>query len=192
MAFREIKHYITDTRTYTTTYFQKIHIDDPKIEAVVYLTRANSPYKVADFQDVMYLMSRQSTMQSVSLTDYARAMLTNQLKNSIATDLDFMWDKPNKDLYVYANYPKPEEITIVYIPEYTNIEEITESFWENLLRRLALALTKQMLGRVRSKYKLSSATYELDGEALLSESQQELTDIRTYLDNNSDMLLPID
>ena len=192
MAFREIKHYITDTETVTLQYFEKMHIEDPKIDTVAYVTRSNTPNRIADFQDIMYLMSRQSSLQQVSLTDYSRALLTQQLKNSLATDMDFYWDKKNKDLYVYANYPKPERVTIVYIPDREKIEDITEPFWENLLRRLALALTKQMLGRVRGKYTLNSATYNLDADQLLAESQQELQEIRSFLNENSDLLLPID
>lgn len=192
MAFRELKHYISDTKTATIGYSERIHIEDIPIDTVVYIMRSNSPNRIADFQDIMYLQSRQSSLQYVSLTDYNRAMLVQQAKNTIATDLDFYWDKDNKDLYVYANYPKPESISVVYIPEYKCIEDITEPFWENLLRRLALALTKQVLGRVRGKYKLNSATYNLDADQLLSESQQELAEVRQYLNDNSDMLLPID
>ena len=53
-------------------------------------------------------------------------------------------------------------------------------------------MTKQALGRVRSKYDLSSSTYKLDGDRLLSEAESELTSIREFLRGNSDMLFPID
>lgn len=194
MAFREVKHYITDTKTITLTYSNKIHIDKEKvnINSVVYIMRSSSPNRISDFQDIMYLNSRRGMMQYVSLTDYNRALLTNQVKNTISTDLYFYWDKDNSDLYVNANYPKPDTISVVYIPEYTSVEDVKESFWENLIKRMALALTKEVLGRIRGKYTLSTATYQLDASQLLAESQQELQEIRTYLNDNSDMLLPID
>lgn len=201
LAFKEIKHYITDTETLTIPYYQKIHIEDYpdpvchrkiNIGNVVYVQRSNSPNNIVDYQDIMYLMSRQSTLQNVSLTDYNRALLVNQAKNTISTDLDFYWDSRNKDLYVYANYPKPSKITIVYTPQYDNIEDVESEFWQNLIRRLALAYSKQTLGRVRGKYKLNSAQYELDADTLLAEATQEISDIRSFLDENSDILLPID
>lgn len=195
MAFREIKHYISDTRTITVPYNNKIHLSDPKkypIDSVVYIMRGQSQMTDADLQDVMYMMMNSSSLQTSTLTNYSVALLTQQCKNTIATDLDFHWDKENRDLYVYANYPKPSSVTIVYIPEYHVIEDIREPFWENLLKRLALALSKQMLGRIRSKYKSNSATYELDGDTLLSEAQAEITEIRQFLDDNNDLLLPID
>lgn len=193
MAFREVRHYITDTRTLTIPYSNKMHIDDDiPINSVVYIMRTSTPNRISDFQDIMYLNSRRGTMQYVSLTDYNRAMLTNQMKNTISTDLEFYWDKDNRDLYVNANYPIPSSISVVYIPEYKSVEDVKESFWENLIKRLALAMTKETLGRIRGKYTLNSATYNLDADQLLSESQQELQEIRTYLNENSDMLLPID
>ena len=201
LAFKEIKHYITDTETLTIPYYPKMHIEDypdPRnhskinIGNVVYVQRSNSPNRIADYQDIMYLMSRQSTLQNVSLTDYNRALLINQAKNMISTDLDFYWDSKNKDLYVYANYPKPEKISIVYTPRYDNIEDVESEFWQNLIRRLATAYAKQVLGRVRGKYRLNSAQYELDSETLLAEATQEISEIRSYLDENSDILLPID
>lgn len=199
MAFRELKHFITDTRTATIPYAEKMHIEEGKfnkgkdmINTVVQILRSNTPNRIADFQDIMYLASRQSSLQYVSLTDYNRALLTQQLKNSIATDLDFYWDKPNSDLYCYANYPKPDKVTVIYIPEYKTVEDIVEPFWQNLLRRLALALTKQILGRVRGKFKLNSSTWELDSDQLLSEASTELEEIRGFLNENSDMMLPID
>lgn len=194
MAFREIQHYISDTKTETIAYHEKMHLDPEKypIDSIVYVMRAQSQMTTADLQDIMYLMMQSSSLQTSTLTNYSVALLTQQCKNTIATDLDFHWDKENRDLYVYANYPKPVRITIVYIPEYKVIEDIKEPFWENLLKRLALALSKQMLGRIRSKYKSNSATYELDGDTLLSEAQSELAEIRQFLDENNDLLLPID
>lgn len=194
MAFREIQHYISDTYTVTVNYSEKMHLEPPdyKIDSVVYVMRASSQMTDADLQDVMYQMMSSSSLQTSTLTNYSVALLTQQCKNTIATDLDFHWDKGNRDLYVYANYPKPTRVTIVYIPEYKIIDDIREPFWENLLKRLALALSKQMLGRIRSKYKSNSATYELDGDTLLAEAQQELSEIRQFLDENNDLLLPID
>lgn len=208
-AFSELKHYINDTKTMTVPYQNKIHFDPPlkpgdegfnpastrrdMIDSVVYIMRANSPYGgMVDLQDVLYLYQRSSALNITPVSGYSRAFLTNQVKNTISTDLDFYWDKDNRDLYVNANYPKPAWISIVYIPQYIRVEDITEEFWQNKLYQLALAMSKEMLGRVRSKYKLNSATYDLDGDQLLAESRQELQEIRAFLNENSDLLLPID
>ena len=61
-----------------------------------------------------------------------------------------------------------------------------------MLLRLALALSKEALGRIRGKYKLNNALYDLDAEQLLSEGREELAAIREYLQTNSDLVYPID
>ena len=194
LAFKEIKHYITSTETITIPYYEKIHLDPKKysIDTVVFIMRSQSTMTTSELADIMYFMNNSSSLNTSTFRNYSVAMLTQQVKNTISTDLDFMWDSPNNDLYIYANYPKPTSVTIVYVPKFENIEDIKESFWENLLKRLALALSKQVLGRVRGKYSLNSATYNLDGDTLLSEANQELQEIRTFLDENNDLLLPID
>ena len=61
-----------------------------------------------------------------------------------------------------------------------------------LMAKLALAYSKQVLGRVRGKYKLTSAPYELDADQLLQEASEELTEIRTFLAQNNNIFIPKD
>jgi len=191
-AFLQIKNYITDVRTMTLPYSQVVDLAGKKVANVVYIMRGHNQSGPGGFQDVMYIYSRQSALNTYTLTDYARYLLAQQNKNTLATDLDFHFDKFNEKLYVYAQQALPTTITIVYTPDYESVDEITEPFWQDLIRRLAMALTKEAIGRVRSKYDLGSSTYKLDGDKLLAEAQQEQQTIREYLISNSDMLLPID
>lgn len=191
-AFDELKHYITDVETMTIPYSNKIDLTNKKVSSVVYIMRGRNTNGPGGFQDVMYIYSRQSASNSYTLTDYARSLLAMQNKSALATDLDFHYDKRSEQLYVYAQQALPTTITLVYIPEYECVEELIEPYWQDKLKKLSLAMTKQILGRVRGKYNLSSATYTLDADKLLAEAEAELTNIREYLKSNSDMLLPID
>ena len=83
-------------------------------------------------------------------------------------------------------------ITVVYNKNLVNVEEIQDDYWVNYLIRLSLAYTKETLGRIRSKYKMTSAPYELDGDTLLSEAQSELTELRQFLQDNDNLFMPID
>lgn len=191
-AFDELKHYITDVSTMTLPFSNKIDLSGKKVSSIVYIMRGKNTNGPGGFQDVMYIYSRQSALNTYTLTDYARSLMANQNKAALATDLDFHYDKREEMLYVYANQALPTTITIVYIPEYESVEDIIEPFWQNLLKRLSLAMTKEILGRIRGKYTLNSATYNLDADKMLAEAQTELAEIRAYLNENSDMLLPID
>ena len=191
-AFKEIKNYITDVRTMTVPYAQVIDLAGKKVANVVYLMRGHNTSGPGGFQDIMYIYSRQSALSTYTLTDYARYLLVQQNKSMLGTDLDFHYDKINEKLYVYAQQALPTLVTLVYTPDYETVEEITEPFWQDYIRRLALALVKEAMGRVRGKYDLGSSTYKLDGDKLLAEAQQEQQQIREFLRSNSDMLFPLD
>lgn len=193
MAFEEIKSYIADTETLTLPYSKVIDVSDHKINNVVYLMRSKNVSGPGGFQDIMYIYSRTAAFgTSYSLADYSRTLLAQQNRNALATDLDFHFDKRENKLYIYAQQPVPTYVTLVYTRDYEDVSEIIEPYWQNMLKRLSLAMMKEVLGRIRGKYNLNSATYSLDADKLLAESQAELTEIRTYLNNNSDLLLPID
>jgi len=192
MAFNELKNYITDVETMTVPYSQVIDLTDKQVANIIYVMRGHNNSGPGGFQDVMYIYSRQSALNTYTLTDYERALLAQQNKNALATDMDFYYDKRNEKLYLYAQQALPTTVTIAYTMEYKSVEEIIEPHWQNILKRLAVAMTKEVLGRVRGKYTLNSAAYNLDADTLLSESQAELTAIREYLHANSDIVFPMD
>lgn len=192
MAFIELKNYITDVETMTLPYQSVINLEGKKVFNIMYVMRGQLNYSTSGLQNLMYVYTSKGTLDENIMMDYARALLVNQNKSAMATDMDFHYDKKNEKLYLYAQQVLPSTVTLVYTVDYESVEEIYEPFWQNLLKRLALALTKETLGRVRGKYTLNSATYNLDADQLLSEANAELTDIRTYLNTNSDLLLPID
>ena len=195
MAFEELKNYITDIDTLTLPYNRVIDLSKYNVASVHYVMRgSNNSTSLQQLQDSMYLYINQSNwaLQSDYSDRIANAMLIAQNKSMISTDLDHYYDKLNNKLYIHAQQLRPTTITIAYSREYRAVEDIYEPFWQEKLRRLALALTKEILGRIRSKYTPQNATYQLDGATLLSEAQAELTAIRTWLDSNSDVLFPMD
>lgn len=192
MAFQELKTYITDMETLTLPFQSVIDVSQYNINNIIYIMRGQNSEGLGSIQDIMYIYSRIGTMGHYTLTDYSNTLLAIQNKNAMATDMDFYFDKRNDKLYVYANRTIPATITLAYTPDYKSVEDIIEPFWQNYLKRMAVAMTKETLGRVRGKYQLNSATYNLDADQLLSEAQTELTEIRTFLNANKDTLMPID
>lgn len=191
-AFDEMKHYVTDSRLLTLPYQNKIDLKDYKVDSIIYIMRGQPSTKLTPLQDVMFFYTNRGSYSNYNLTDYARAMISNSNKNAISTDLDFKYDKVNKILYVNCNQAVPQSITLEYIPEYESVDELNEPYWQNLLKRFSLGMTKQILGRIRGKYTLNSATYNLDADQLLSEGNNEVNEIRQFLNNNNDSLFVID
>lgn len=195
-AFREISRYVTETRLVTVSYSESgIDTTPYNINTVVQIFRTSNPSRVADFTDIYSLGSlntANSSSTNLLLSDYLYRTQLHQLKSTITTDLDFTYDKDEKKLYINTFYPRPTKITIAYIPEFKDVSEIKEMFWINYIQRLSLAFCKESLGRVRSKYDLSSSLYKLDGGQLVSEGLSEQATIRQELIENSDLAFPID
>lgn len=197
LSFREVKRYITETY-YCTLPYQRGVIDTSgcKINTIVQVFRAKNPSRVLDdltgIYSVTTLNSAYTSSTNVLLSDYFYRTQLHQLKSTITTDLDFTYDKEEEKLYVNTFYPKPIKLTLAYIPEFEDVSEVREQYWINLIKRLALANAKITLGRVRGKYELSSSLYKLDSAQMLSEGIAERDEVRRLLDDNSDLVFPID
>lgn len=185
-AFEEIKHYMTDTYTVTVPYAQCIDLKKYNIDNVESVMRCQDSILTGiPFQ--MPAMDLMNITGMYNMENYTNALLIKRNLNILATDLDFMWDKPNRKLYVYANPNIPSHITINFKPEYFSVEDIREGHWETQLRKLALGMCKIILGRIRSKYTSNSAKFQLDGNTLLAEGNAEVQTVRQFLDENKDV-----
>ena len=196
-AFREVTRYITETRFATVPCSgDVIDVKEYDISSVVQLFRTANPSRMGDITDPLAIASAGCVSNSfssrVNLSDYTYRTQLAQLKSTITTDLDFTFDKEENKLYVNTFHPKPSSITIVYIPNFKDVSEVKERYWVNFILRLATAFTKETVGRVRSKYELSSSLYKLDGDRLVSEGIAERDAVRQELDENSDIVFPID
>lgn len=195
-AFKEVKRYITETRYVTIPYSRgPIDTSGCNINTIVQIFRTSNPNRVTDFTDIYSLSTINAAYTSttnVLLSDYFYRTQMHQLKSTITTDLDFTYDKENNKLYVNTFYPTPVKLTLAFIPDFHDVSEVREQYWINLINRLALAFAKINLGRIRGKYELSSSLYKLDADTMLSEGISERDAVRTTLDDNSDLVFPID
>lgn len=195
-AFREVSRYITETRFITIPYSTTgIDVSKYKINSVVQIFRTANPagnHNLTDVYSLSAMSSSGSSSTNLLLSDYTYRTQMSQLKSTITTDLDFTFDKEDQKLYINTYYPRPQKVTLAYIPEFKDVSEVREQYWVNFILRLALALTKESLGRIRSKYELSSSLYKLDGNQLVAEGIAERDAIRQELNENSDIVFPID
>lgn len=195
MALGELTHYMNDTKSITVPYASVIDTSKwpLKVSVVNYVMRGQSAinYLPMDQLSTSYIYGVTSGT-NLSIDSIAAVMMAQQNLNAISTDLDFRFEKDEQKLYVTCNAVKPTSITVEYMPEYLNVDDIKEPYWQNYLKRFSLAMTKVILGRIRSKYQLNSSQYSLDGDTMLSEGNAELQEMRTTLQNNTDSLFVID
>jgi hypothetical protein len=192
-ALKEIMRYMTTPKLKTVPYSSTIDCNEYKVYSVISVRRPHplhgTNYGVGDL-DVFSMAS--GVLTSVDPTYYENRMMLIQQRNTISTDMDFIWEPSTKLLRLSVNPPFPGSVTIEYIPDYENVEEVTEPFWQDFILQMATAYAKVITGRIRSKYTLKSSQYELDGQTLLTEGNEELNKIRDYLRENVDLAFPID
>lgn len=185
-AFEELVHYMTDTYTVTVPYANCIDLKKYNIDSVESVIRAQDSI-LTGIPFALPAMDLYNITGMYNIEEYTNAMLIKRNLSLLSTDMDFVWDKPNRKLYINANPNKPKMVTINFKPEYYSVEDIRESHWETQLRKLSLGMCKIILGRIRSKYTSNSAKFQLDGPTLLAEGNAEVQAVRQYLDENKDI-----
>lgn len=205
-ALRELQRYYDGTRLITVPYSKCIDMTPYKVNSVARLYRAEGymntevegnpnsgeidPMQASQWQ-LLYGMGNINRMQDYAY-NYASWNTLLQIRNTTSTDLAFRYDKHNEKLYINIASNVPSSITIEYIPQLQDVSEIVSDFWDDVLVRLTVALTKVTVGRVRSKFKQSNALWVLDGEELLNEGNTELTALREELKASTQLCYPID
>ena len=187
IAFEDLKNYINTIYKMTVAYTPCINLAGKNVANVKYVLRnINNSTSITGMDTNLFIYQTQG---QYGINQFAKDQITynlliNQVKNTISTDMDFNYDKVTEVLYIYSQNPIPSAVTIGYVPEFTNVNQIYSPHWMSYLKRLSVAYAKEAEGRIRSKYTLNSATYQLDGNTLLAESQAELSQIRDELNNN--------
>ena len=83
-------------------------------------------------------------------------------------------------------------VTIEYVPKLHSPEGIKSDYWIDVLIKLSIALTKQVLGRIRTRFSQSNALWAQDGDKLLEEGNAERKDLEEILRSNSNLIVGID
>lgn len=154
------------------------------------LSVANDPIQMAQFA----IFSNGGTMYNLNdyMLNYASWMTMSQIKNTMATDLAYKEDRHNNKLYISTSGSHSSMITIEYIPKLKTVEDIKSDYWIDILIKYCVALTKIVLGRIRTRFTQSNALWTQDGEKILEEGNTELKELREILRLNSNLIYLID
>ena len=139
------------------------------------------------------MFSNEGNMYNIKdyVMNYAAWNTLNQTRNTMSTDMAFREDKHNKKLYV-NDITAPKAITIEFIPKLDSVESIQSDYWQDILVKMCVGLTKITLGRIRTPFSQSNALWAQDGEKLLEEGNTELKELREILRTNANLVYPID
>lgn len=205
-ALRELERFWDETTMLTIPFASCIDLDGEffkeKVSSIVKVYRTeglgdsggisvmNDPVQMAQFA----IFSNGGTMYNLNdyILNYASYVTINQMRNTMSTDMAFKEDRHNKKLYINSAMSAPNMITIEYIPKLTSVEDIQSDYWKDILIKYCIALTKVVLGRIRTRFNQSNALWTQDGDKILEEGNTELKELREILRLNSNMIYLID
>lgn len=200
-ALREVQRYICSTRLITIPYEKCIDLSKYNVNTVTKVMRAESEGSINssgrfDFStDPIQMGLWQLSSAGGNLTNfneyvsrYSSWSTIRQIQNTLSTDLAYYFEDSTQKLYVNTSLTNSQKITIEYIPRYNSVEEVTSDFWIDIIMRMSKALAKIYVGRVRSRFTQSNALWTQDGETLLNEGKEELSELRTYLQENTQLI----
>lgn len=193
VAFRELKRYMKTPVDKTVPYARRIDLKAQNIDTLnVLYVYASYPrigltmgtldsgnvFQVAAAVNVYSAIGNTS---SINIDPIMTEMAMAQVRNTISTDFQWKFDIDNQVIYCAHRDPRPSAVTIRYVPNYKDVSEIKSMEWIDYLIRLSEAHMKKSLGRSRSKYTIEGSNVTLDGQTLLEEANNELTQIREEL-----------
>lgn len=206
-SLRELERFWDETTMITVPFASCIDLEGEffkeKVSSIVKVYRTeglgdiegglsvmNDPIQMAQ----LALFSNGGTMYNLNdfVMNYSSWMTINRIKNTMTTDMAFREDRHNKKLYINKAMSAPRFITIEYIPKLHSVEDIQSDYWIDILIKYCVALTKVVLGRIRTRFNQSNALWTQDGDKILEEGSAELKELREILRLNSNMIYLID
>lgn len=200
-ALREIQRYIDTLKMITIPYSSCIDVSEYKVSSIVGVRRAEG-YVDSDgkgMSDPLYA-SQWMLMSGFGNVGYINTYASNlaawnsmlQIRNTLSTDLAFYFSKPDNKLYINVSSSTPSNITLIYVPRFDDVSEITSDYWQDILVRMSVAIAKVTVGRVRTKFTQSNALWTLDGNQILEEGNTELTNLRQELKDSTQLCYGVD
>lgn len=113
---------------------------------------------------------------------FSRISKYQKMFNSLGSDIDYKYVYAEKKLYPISNRP-PSQFTILYVLDYDNIEQVEAPEWQNMIIRLAIALGKMTLGKIRGSWRQTSALHETNASEYVAEGNAEYLQVIEEMKN---------
>lgn len=203
IAFRELKRYMRTPTDKTVPYSTRIDLSavgiktqkvlsvfaaQPRIGLTMSSIDSGNVFQTAAAVNVY---SQIGNTASINIDPIVTEMAMAQVRNTLTTDFQWTYDRNNNVVYVPHRDPVPSEVTIRYVPEYSDVSEINSPSWIDYLIRMSEANVKKSWGRARSKYTIEGSNVTLDGQTLLDEANAELEQIRSELESSRNKMVVI-
>lgn len=180
IALETIEPYIPDTRYITLPFSRCIDMSQYKIEEVLRVVPGQNLVTAYGIGDEFNFGWNINAMGGTTLaawmnsdTYVLRQVFTTAARSTLPDqNISFEYDRTTHKLYLTPGTTL-SDITIECIPEVFSIDDLQDKASVKWVYLYALALTKEIVGRIRSKAKSQNVPIQLDGDTLLQEAAQE-------------------
>jgi hypothetical protein len=121
------------------------------------------------------------------LSTYLVHQWSEDFSRIFAGDLPYVWNEARRELTLKRAIRTPEKVVLEVEIERTEQELLLDRWCKQWMQNWALAECKEYLGMIRSKYTSgtpgAAGTISLNGDTMLSEARQDMTELKEALLN---------
>lgn len=165
IAYERMKPHITDTDYLTKQYSNVINLADDKVEEVLKVIPGTQLTVSASPADELLFDFQAYSVGKIDPISVVRKSVTPDVL------IPFEYVAEQKLLYLSEGYTTGP--VTIEVSKTVSFEEVRDDRALQWMFAYALALTKEVVGRIRSKAKSTNVPIELDGDTLLSEAATE-------------------
>lgn len=165
ISYERMRPYITDTDYLTKQYARVIHLADDKVEEVLKVIPGTQLAVSASPSDEMLFDFQAYSVGKIDPISIVRKSVTPDVL------IPFEYVAEQKMLYLAEGYTTGP--VTIEVSRATSFDEVRDDRALQWMFAYSLALTKEVVGRIRSKAKSTNVPIELDGDTLLSEAASE-------------------
>lgn len=126
-----------------------------------------------------------STVDILSL--HLLSSLSEEFQRIFAGDMTFLWDEASRELFMTRRVGRDEKVILECQMERTEQEILVDRWAKQFIQNWALAECKMQLGLIRSRFSSgtpgAAGTITQNGELLVSEARQDMTELKEEIMN---------
>lgn len=185
-AVEVVTPYLQDFRYITIPYGMRYDLTEYDIAEVLRVIPSYSYNNVYNTYDAETLFPGISEWCSISTKSPSMNSFTFSMNTMLQrasrpdVDISFEWDSDTKILMMTPG-ATTGNVTIECLPNVYTVNDIKDQRSLQWVYLYALALTKEVIGRIRSKAQSTNVPIHLDGDTLLQESASEKRELENQL-----------
>ena len=182
-SISEISPWVVQPRSVTVDCLESIDMSEYDIAYIIKVVQASTNrnsdiyerdifstsmvYQVSSYRDILY--------SNIELG------LVDRISNQMVGGIHWKWIPTSNTLMVDPGNTGATRVTVEYSPKITSTSDLSDEIYLNLVKKFALAFSRETLVSIRGKYTVDGSPVSLDADMQDSKSSSELDRLRLEL-----------